>query len=50
MLKRLLFFAYVPWCQMRSLLQQREVTSETISMSIAASGSCSSRAREQARL
>ena len=30
----LLFFAYVTWSQLRSLLKQREVTGETISMSI----------------
>jgi hypothetical protein len=30
----LLFFVYVTWSQLRSLLRQREVTSETISMSI----------------
>jgi amino acid transporter len=30
----LLFFSYVTWSQLRSLLKQREVTSETISMSI----------------
>jgi hypothetical protein len=30
----LLFFAYVTWSQFRSLLEQREVTGETISMSI----------------
>jgi ion channel len=30
----LLFFSYVTWSQLRSLLKQREVTGETISMSI----------------
>jgi hypothetical protein len=30
----LLFFVYVTWSQLRSLLKQREVTGETISMSI----------------
>jgi amino acid transporter len=30
----LLFFCYVTWSQLRSLLKQREVTGETISMSI----------------
>jgi hypothetical protein len=30
----LLFFVYVAWSQLRSLLKQREVTGETISMSI----------------
>ncbi len=30
----LLFFAYVTWSQLRSLLKQRQITSETISMSI----------------
>ena len=30
----LLFFSFVTWSQLRSLLKQREVTSETISMSI----------------
>ena len=30
----LLFFSYVAWSQLRSVLQQREVTGETISMSI----------------
>ena len=30
----LLFFSYVAWSQLRSLLKQREITSETISMSI----------------
>jgi hypothetical protein len=30
----LLFFAYVTWSQLRSLLKQREITGETISMSI----------------
>ena len=30
----LLFFCYVTWCQLRNLLKQREVTGETISMSI----------------
>ena len=30
----LLFFAYVTWSQLRSLLKQREITDETISMSI----------------
>jgi len=30
----LVFFAYVTWSQLRSLLKQREITSETISMSI----------------
>lgn len=30
----LLFFSYITWSQLRSLLKQREVTSETISMSI----------------
>jgi hypothetical protein len=30
----LLFFVYVTWSQLRSLLRQREVTGETISMSI----------------
>jgi voltage-gated potassium channel len=30
----LLFFVYVTWSQLRSLLKQREVTAETISMSI----------------
>jgi hypothetical protein len=30
----LLFFCYVTWSQLRTLLKQREVTSETISMSI----------------
>ena len=29
-----MFFAYVTWSQFRSLLKQREVTGETISMSI----------------
>lgn len=30
----LLFFAFVVWCQVRSLLRQREVTGEVIAMSI----------------
>ena len=30
----LVFFAYVTWSQLRSLLKQREITGETISMSI----------------
>jgi len=31
---QMLFFVYVTWSQLRSLLKQREVTGETISMSI----------------